>query len=57
MSKSPRLTAEERVRLAQSLRRQAQKPGLKVRQRQEKRRHAANLMQLNLIEAERKKAD
>lgn len=53
----PRLTPQERIRLAKSLRKQAAQPGLKIKQRQEKRRHAANLMQLNLIEANRKKPD
>jgi hypothetical protein len=37
--------------LAQSLRRQSNKPGLPVRKKMEKRRHASNLVKLNLIEA------
>jgi hypothetical protein len=50
-----RLTLQERVRLAQSLRRQANKPGVPVKKKLEKRRCAANLMQINLIEAREKK--
>jgi hypothetical protein len=50
-----RLTPQQRIRLAQSLRRQANKPGVPVKKKLEKRRHAANLMQINLIEAKSKK--
>jgi hypothetical protein len=51
MNGQARLTPRHRVRLAQSLRRQANQPGLPVKQKLEKRRHASNLIQLNLIEA------
>jgi hypothetical protein len=51
MKGQPRLTPQQRVRLAQSLRRQANKLGVPVRKKLEKRRHASNLMQINLIEA------
>jgi hypothetical protein len=49
MNVQPHLTPQRRIRLAQSLRRQANKPGLPVRRKLEKRRHALNLMKLNAI--------
>jgi hypothetical protein len=52
MNGQPRLTPQQRIRLAQSLRRQANQPGIPVRKKLNKRRHASNLMQLNLIEAQ-----
>jgi hypothetical protein len=51
MNGQPHLTPQQRIRLAQSLRRQANKPGVPVREKLNKRRLASNLMQLNLIEA------
>jgi hypothetical protein len=53
--KEPRLTPQQRIRLAKSLRQQANQPGIPVRKKLNKRRHAANLMQINLIEARKKK--
>jgi hypothetical protein len=52
-----RLTPQQRIRLAQSLRRQANQPGVPVKKKMEKRRHASNLMALNLAEAKLKKSD
>jgi len=46
-----RLTPQERIRIAQSLRRQANNSGLSPEQRREKRRHAFKLMKLNEFEA------
>jgi hypothetical protein len=46
-----RLTVQERIRLAQSLRRQSKNVALSPTQRQEKRRHLFNLMKLNELEA------
>ena len=46
-----RLTPQERIRIAQSLRRQANNSGLSPEQRREKRRHAFDLMKLNEFEA------
>jgi hypothetical protein len=51
MNGQPHLTPQQRIRLAQSLRRQANQPGVPVRKKLEKLRHMSNLMQLNLIEA------
>ena len=46
------LTPRQRIRLAQELRRRANsQPNLKVRQRNELRRHASNLVKLNSLEA------
>jgi len=53
-----RLTPQERIRLAKDLNRRANgQPKLKLKQRQEARQHASNLMKLNLIEAKQKKSD
>ncbi len=58
MSTTPRLTPQERIRLAKSLRKRAtDQPGLKIKQRQELRRRAFNLMQINLYEAKLKKPE
>jgi hypothetical protein len=52
-----KLTPQQRIRLAQDLRRRANgQPGLTAKQRQELRRHAFNLMQLNLVQAKLQKA-
>jgi hypothetical protein len=51
MNDQPHLSPQQRIRLAQSLRRQANQPGVPVRKKLEKRRLASNLMALNLIEA------
>jgi len=48
-----KLTPEQRVHLAQNLRRSANLPGWSQKQRQEKRRLMFNLMQINLAEAKR----
>jgi len=52
-----RLTPQQRIRLAQSLRRQANQSGVPVKKKLEKRRHAANLMALNMFEAKQKKPE
>lgn len=52
MNAQARLTPQQRVRLAQSLRRQANKPGVPVKKKLEKLRHMSNLVQLNQIEAQ-----
>jgi hypothetical protein len=49
-----RLTPQQRIRLAQTLRKQLQLPGLSERQRQAKRRHIWNLMKINEIDAIRR---
>ena len=46
-----KLDPQFRVRLAQSLRRQANKPGVPVKKKLEKRRLAASLMAINQHEA------
>jgi hypothetical protein len=52
MNGQMRLTPQQqRVRSAQSLRRQANKPGVPVRKKLEKLRRMSNLMQINLFEA------
>jgi hypothetical protein len=51
-----RLTPQERIRLAQDLRRQLQRPGLTQQQRQTKRRHIWNLLKINEVEAIRNQA-
>ena len=50
-----RLTPQQRIRLAQNLRKQLQLPSLSEQQRQSKRRHIWNLMKLNELEAIRRK--
>jgi hypothetical protein len=52
-----KLTPQQRIRLAQSLRRQANQSGVPVKKKLEKRRHASNLMALNMYEAKQKKQD
>jgi hypothetical protein len=49
-----RLTPQQRIRLAQALRKQLQLPGLSQQQRQAKRRHIWNLMKINEIDAIRR---
>jgi hypothetical protein len=49
-----RLTPQQRIRVAQTLRKQLQLPGLSERQRQAKRRHIWNLMKINEIDAIRR---
>jgi hypothetical protein len=49
-----RLTAQQRVRLAQELRKQANQPGLSQKQRQDRRRASSNLMKINEYEARKK---
>ncbi len=51
MNGHQRLTPQQRVRLARSLRQQANKPGVPVRKKLEKLRHMSNLMAINLYEA------
>lgn len=51
-----RLTPQERMRLAQRLRKLSNQPGLPMKHRKEARRHAANLAAINLSEAKRKGA-
>jgi len=56
--KQPRMTPQERIRSAKNLYRRANsQPGLTQSQRKEARRHASNLMAINLMEAKRKKPD
>jgi hypothetical protein len=49
-----RLTPQQRIRVAQTLRKQLQLPGLSERQRQAKRRHIWNLIKINEIDAIRR---
>jgi hypothetical protein len=48
-----KLNPQERIRLAQSLRKQSNAPGLSVKQQQVKRQHASDLVKFNEIEARR----
>jgi uncharacterized membrane protein len=56
-SPPPRLTPQERVILAKQLNKKAKNQKFTPQQRKEARRHASNMLALNLMEAKRKKSD
>jgi hypothetical protein len=56
--KVPRMTPRQRVRAAQNLHKRAiSAPGLKIKQRQNLRRIAANLMVINILESKQARSD